>query len=213
MRNLSLFHTDTTTLPGPACVSAVSIDLDHGDIYIASERETSDGDMIVEVWKAKGRGGSINHDQACDEVRHYDWMTCMRSKSLNFLAQYREISLITTFTTPEYATPNPWSNCKKPPELASFRLLPDSRMLAFTMRGGEVATANMDDEIPSVSLTINDIFGLPQDHSRLMYCTGRRCWGLRIGYPGCIMEPGRFYTCAHHRFVIAPKVLLFFCDS
>lgn len=60
-------------------------------------------------------------------------------------------SIISTFITPAYSTSNPWSSSKKPSEVVSFHLLPDSRMLVLIMRGGEIATVSLDEEILAVS--------------------------------------------------------------
>lgn len=50
MRNLSLFATTTTELPG-AKVSATAVDLDEHYIYAASEHQSPDGEVKVELWK------------------------------------------------------------------------------------------------------------------------------------------------------------------
>ena len=46
-----------------------------------------------------------------------------------------------------YLASNPWSSpYGTPSELVSFKFLPDTRTLVFVMRGGEIATAPLEDE-------------------------------------------------------------------
>lgn len=54
MRNLSLASTSTSSLPDvKANVTATAIDLDENTLYIASERQNADADVVVEIWKSK----------------------------------------------------------------------------------------------------------------------------------------------------------------
>ena len=54
---------------------------------------------------------------------------------------------VTEFKSSAHAKSNPWSSSQKSPsEVVSFKLLPDSRTLAFVMRGGDIATASLDEE-------------------------------------------------------------------
>lgn len=50
MRNLTLTATTTTAFHN-ANISATTIDLDEGVIYAASERQSPDGEVEVEIWK------------------------------------------------------------------------------------------------------------------------------------------------------------------
>ena len=59
---------------------------------------------------------------------------------------------VVTVRSQAYLATNPWSSpFGKPAELVSFKLLPDTRTLVFIMRGGEIVTANLDDEHVTVS--------------------------------------------------------------
>lgn len=60
------------------------------------------------------------------------------------------MSLVTTSRFQSYLAANPWSSSTKPSEVVSFRLLPDTRSLVLIMRGGDIATAALDDELPIV---------------------------------------------------------------
>lgn len=52
-----------------------------------------------------------------------------------------------------YIASNPWASpYGKPPELVSFKLLLDTRTLVFVMRGGEIATAPLDEETVTVRI-------------------------------------------------------------
>ena len=62
------------------------------------------------------------------------------------------MTLVTTARFQSYLASNPWSAVSRPSEVVSFKLLPDSRTLVFIMRGGDIATASLDDEVPVVCL-------------------------------------------------------------
>lgn len=66
-----------------------------------------------------------------------------------------------TLRTQAYLATNPWSNpFGKPSELVSFKFLPDTRTLVFIMRGGEIATAGLDDDPTSVRSRIISVVGM-----------------------------------------------------
>ncbi len=76
MRNISLFRTHTTRVPGSANISLVTFDLDQGDLYIASERENSDGDVVVEVWRSQRIEERGDHDDESEvRVLHSDFLS------------------------------------------------------------------------------------------------------------------------------------------
>ena len=60
------------------------------------------------------------------------------------------MSIVTTARFQSYLATNPWSPSTKPSEVVSFKLLPDSRTLVLVMRGGDIATASLEDELPIV---------------------------------------------------------------
>ena len=61
-------------------------------------------------------------------------------------------TLLTTLHTQAFLAVNPWSSSHgRLLELVAFHFLPDTRNLVFIMRGGEIATAGLDEENPAVS--------------------------------------------------------------
>jgi elongator complex protein 1 len=64
-----------------------------------------------------------------------------------------------------YLATNPWSASSKPSEVVSFRFLPDTRTLVLIMRGGDIATASLDDELLVVRWCI--LFGLEENLDRI----------------------------------------------
>lgn len=58
---------------------------------------------------------------------------------------------MTTARFQSYLAANPWSAASKPSEVVSFKLLPDTRTLVLIMRGGDIATASLDEEPLMVS--------------------------------------------------------------
>ncbi|KAI0785729.1 IkappaB kinase complex IKAP component [Abortiporus biennis] len=128
MRNLSLFRNVSTAFPDSAAISAVTVDLDQDILYVASEKENQDGDVNVAIWR-----------------------TFIDSR-IEFYRDTSSATLLATFTSPAYSTSNPWSVTTRPAEIVFFRLLPDSRNLVFIMRGGEIATANLEDETLAVEV-------------------------------------------------------------
>ena len=61
MRNLALLQTFRTTIPDESVVSSVAVDLDENVLYVATEQQTPDADVKVEVRK-------INGDEQLTEV-------------------------------------------------------------------------------------------------------------------------------------------------
>lgn len=53
-----------------------------------------------------------------------------------------------------FTVSSPWAMNLQGSEVVSFKFLPDSRTLVFIMRGGEIATAGMDDSIREVCPTL-----------------------------------------------------------
>jgi elongator complex protein 1 len=56
MRNLSLVQTLHTTTPAGSNISAITLDLDENVSYVATERQTPDADVVVEVRKVEADG-------------------------------------------------------------------------------------------------------------------------------------------------------------
>ncbi|KAJ7750119.1 pol II transcription elongation factor [Mycena maculata] len=117
MRNLSLTAEVITDLPDPN-VSRTAIDLDENVLYATSERENSDGEVEVKIWKIA----------QADEVG---------------TSTVDPPTILTMFTTNTLSASNTTA-----PEVVSFRFLPDSRQLAVLMRGGDITMINVDDEEP-----------------------------------------------------------------
>ncbi|KAK7691913.1 hypothetical protein QCA50_005318 [Cerrena zonata] len=122
MRNLSLLNTAGCTQPdnqGEA-ISALTFDLDEQTLYFATELISEDGDVTVKVW--------MNHR---DEGSGPEPVSSTR-----FVTEFRSAAFKS----------NPWSSSQNgPAELVSFKLLPDSRTLAFIMRGGDIATTSLEE--------------------------------------------------------------------
>ncbi|CAL1711610.1 unnamed protein product [Somion occarium] len=130
MRNLSLLgtthHTHTPTLG--ESISAVTFDLDESALFTATEHVSKDGDVQVKVWKIEGNDGLGSDD---------------------ILSNH----LVTIFTSSAYLKSNPWSSPHEgPAELVSFKILPDTRTLAFIMRGGDIATASLSEGLIEVDI-------------------------------------------------------------
>ncbi|KIP09060.1 hypothetical protein PHLGIDRAFT_68294 [Phlebiopsis gigantea 11061_1 CR5-6] len=51
-----------------------------------------------------------------------------------------------------YLATNPWAASTRPAEVVSIKLLLDTRTLVLVMRGGDIATASLDEEVPAVRL-------------------------------------------------------------
>ena len=58
MRNLCLLGTKNISFSGrvssDTVVSAVALDLDEDSLYVATEHDTEDTDVVLEVWKIQG---------------------------------------------------------------------------------------------------------------------------------------------------------------
>ena len=54
MRNLALLQTSHTVITGESIISAITVDLDENVLYIATEQNTPDADVKVEVRKLNG---------------------------------------------------------------------------------------------------------------------------------------------------------------
>ncbi|KAI0686278.1 Elongator complex protein 1 [Cytidiella melzeri] len=149
MRNLALIQTTHTSIQSDSCISAVTLDLDENNIYIASELQTPDADVTVQVRK-------VEADGQCRE----------------------DVPLMTSARFEAYLASNPWSSpYGKPPELVSFKLLLDTRTLVFVMRGGEIAVAPLDEEPLAVEVVGNIDAGIlaaswSPDDSLLVLATG-----------------------------------------
>ena len=64
--------------------------------------------------------------------------------------------VVTSSRFQSYLASNPWSSpYGKPPELVSFKLLLDTRTLVFVMRGGDIATAPLDESPVTVCSSLD----------------------------------------------------------
>ncbi|GJE98183.1 IkappaB kinase complex IKAP component [Phanerochaete sordida] len=156
MRNLSLLRTSHIPLPeglpSTNSIAAVTLDLDEDVAYVAVERQTPDADVEVEVWKI---GGVAKWESELLE----------------------DMILVTTSRFQSHLASNPWSASTKPSEVVSFKLLPDTRTLVLITRGGDIATASLDDEMPMLDSVGNVDAGIlaaswSPDDSQLVLATG-----------------------------------------
>ena len=77
MRNLALLNTNQISLPESVApgstLSGIALDLDEDVLYAATERQTEDADVVVEVWKfeqysdrsAASEGASVRFTATC----------------------------------------------------------------------------------------------------------------------------------------------------
>ncbi|KAJ3555021.1 hypothetical protein NM688_g2799 [Phlebia brevispora] len=159
MRNLSLLSTVQQSLGAvfspSTTLSAITLDLDEDALYVAAERQTDDADVEIEVFKlGRYSEGNVDYDAT------------------------PELAPIAMLRTQAYLATNPWSSpFGRPLELVSFKLLPDTRTLVWIMRGGEIATASLEDDPISPDVVGNVDAGIlaaswSPDDSALVLATG-----------------------------------------
>ncbi len=68
MRNLALVGTTRTTIQDDSFVSAVTIDLDENVTYVATEQQTPDADVTVQVRKVQADG---EYREVCEAIHDY----------------------------------------------------------------------------------------------------------------------------------------------
>ncbi|KAF7791354.1 hypothetical protein EIP86_002368 [Pleurotus ostreatoroseus] len=159
MRNLSLLHKIEQRLPealsSTSSLSAIAFDLDEDALFVAAERQTEDADVEVEVLK----------------LPYVSDYTTPRDSPL-------DMSSVTILRSQAYLANNPWSSIfGRPLELVSFKLLPDTRTLVLIMRGGEIATAAIEEDPISTDVVGNVDAGIlaaswSPDDSSLVLATG-----------------------------------------
>ncbi|KAI0090814.1 pol II transcription elongation factor [Irpex rosettiformis] len=127
MRNISLIQTTRTTFESDLFISAIALDLDENLTYVATEHQTPHADVTVQVRKVETDG------------------------------EYREDHpVVTSSRFQAYLASNPWSSpYGKPHELVSFKLLLENRTLVLVMRGGDIATAPLDESPVTVDIVGN----------------------------------------------------------
>ena len=146
MRNLTLLGSKHLSFEGlispDAVVSTVALDLDEDCLYVATEHDTEAADVLIELWKFEEysrEGDDYGNNSVCPALRA-PFVLLLTIWSQNGIA-------FATFRTQAYLATNPWSSpFGRPLELVSFKFLPDTRTLVLVMRGGEIATAALDDE-------------------------------------------------------------------
>ena len=69
MRNLSLIRTTRTVIQGDPFISAITLDLDENVTYVATEHQTPDADVTVQVLKVETNGDYREVCKALDSLQ------------------------------------------------------------------------------------------------------------------------------------------------